>query len=316
MTWEPLALLCIGIVLSAFFSGIETGFYRVTRVRLVLDGRDGDWISRSLLWFTNNPSIFVATTLVGNNIANYLTSFAIVLASQVMFPEAGVEILFSVLFVPVVFLYGELIPKAAFKDSPNTLIRKAGPLFLVFAIIFSPIALALWAFARILQKLVGETPLRVQFTMLRHSLLNIFQQGELAGLLTENQRSLTQKLFACSSMKVSEVSRGLNNSTTINHDASYTEIEQTAKILGVTKLVVCQESYQNPIGVVSVLDMKIQELEHINTYEDLHFFENTMQVTSTLAFMQENNLDVAAVKNTRSVVSGIVYRQDLIGKLT
>jgi CBS domain containing-hemolysin-like protein len=176
--------------------------------------------------------------------------------------------------------------------------------------------LALWAFARILQKLVGETPLRVQFTMLRHSLLNIFQQGELAGLLTENQRSLTQKLFACSSMKVSEVSRGLNNSTTINHDASYTEIEQTAKILGVTKLVVCQESYQNPIGVVSVLDMKIQELEHINTYEDLHFFENTMQVTSTLAFMQENNLDVAAVKNTRSVVSGIVYRQDLIGKLT
>ncbi|MDE0818943.1 MAG: DUF21 domain-containing protein, partial [Pirellulaceae bacterium] len=84
MTWEPVALLCIGILSSAFFSGIETGFYRVTRVRLVLDGRDGDWISRSLLWFTNNPSIFVATTLVGNNIANYLTSFAIVLASQVM----------------------------------------------------------------------------------------------------------------------------------------------------------------------------------------------------------------------------------------
>jgi CBS domain containing-hemolysin-like protein len=62
--------------------------------------------------------------------------------------------------------------------------------------------------------------------------------------------------------------------------------------------------------------MKIQELEYIDTYEDLHFFENTMPVTSALTFMQENNIDVAAVKNTRSVVSGIVYRQDLIGQLT
>jgi CBS domain containing-hemolysin-like protein len=87
-------------------------------------------------------------------------------------------------------------------------------------------------------------------------------------------------------------------------------------MLGVTTLVVCQESRQNPSGVVSVLDMKIKELEHIDTYEDLHVFENTMQLTSALVFMQENNIDVAAVKNNRSVVSGIVYRQDLIGKLT
>ena len=84
MIWGILILLLLGLLLSAFFSGSETGFYRVTRVRLVLDGRDGDFISRRLLWLTNNPSVFVATTLVGNNLANYLTSFAIVLASQTM----------------------------------------------------------------------------------------------------------------------------------------------------------------------------------------------------------------------------------------
>ena len=112
------------------------------------------------------------------------------------------------------------------------------------------------------------------------------------------------------------LSDGINKSAMINHDASYAEIEQTAKMLGVTTLVVCQESRQNPIGVVSVLDMKMQELDHIDRCEDLHFFESTMQVTSALVFMQENNIDVAAVKNNRSVVNGIVYRQDLIGKLT
>ncbi len=32
-------MFVVGVLLSAFFSGSETGFYRVTRVRLVLNAR-------------------------------------------------------------------------------------------------------------------------------------------------------------------------------------------------------------------------------------------------------------------------------------
>ena len=42
MTWLVLLLLFVGAFLSALFSGSETGFYRVTRVRLLLDGLGGD----------------------------------------------------------------------------------------------------------------------------------------------------------------------------------------------------------------------------------------------------------------------------------
>jgi len=314
--WGPLILLFVGILLSAFFSGSETGFYRVTRIRLVLDGREGDWISRSLLWLTNNPSVFVATTLVGNNLANYLTSFAIVLASQLMFPEAGAEVLVSALFAPVVFLYGELIPKAAFNDSPNTLIRKTGPFFLFFAILFSPIALGLWCFARVLQTIVGETPLRVQFTMARHSLLNMFQQGEIAGLLTENQRELTQKLFACSTLTVSELSRVLSQSAMVHHDAAYDEIEKTAKLCGVSTVVVYQGKRRNPVGTVSVLDMKLKELDTVDSWQELTLFDASTQLTTALVFMQENRMEVAGVVNARGTLTGVVYRQDLVGSLT
>ena len=55
-------LFAIGIALSAFFSGSETGFYRVTRVRLLIDWLAGDWLARGLLWPTNHPSVLVATT--------------------------------------------------------------------------------------------------------------------------------------------------------------------------------------------------------------------------------------------------------------
>ena len=64
-------LVLVGMLLSAYFSGTETGFYRASRVRLLLDGLDGDLISRLLLMLTNNPTMFVATTLIGNNLANW-----------------------------------------------------------------------------------------------------------------------------------------------------------------------------------------------------------------------------------------------------
>ena len=66
-------LLGGGLILSALFSGSEIGFYRIPRVRLRLDALEGDFIARGLLWLTNYPTLFVATTLIGNNIANYIT---------------------------------------------------------------------------------------------------------------------------------------------------------------------------------------------------------------------------------------------------
>ena len=77
-----LLTLAGGLFLSAFFSGSETGFYRVPRVRLLMDAKSGKKTSRWLLWLAGRPTLMVATVLIGNNIANYLVSFGLVLASQ------------------------------------------------------------------------------------------------------------------------------------------------------------------------------------------------------------------------------------------
>src|SRR5271166_3115552 len=86
MIWIALGLGILGLFLSAFFSGSETGFYRATRLRLVLDAMAGDRIARGLLFLTNHPALFVATALVGNSVANYLISLAAVIAMGRVFP--------------------------------------------------------------------------------------------------------------------------------------------------------------------------------------------------------------------------------------
>ncbi|MEA1950108.1 MAG: DUF21 domain-containing protein, partial [Planctomycetota bacterium] len=197
MILAVLGLGIVGLLLSAFFSGSETGFYRVARTRLVLDALDGDIISRGLLWLTNHPSLFVATTLVGNNLANYLLSMAIVIAAGLLVGGGAVaELSAPLVLAPLLFVYGELLPKNLFLQAPNRLLRLGGPLFFVFTVLFLPVSLLLWALNQIFAKFVAESPDRIKLTLARRELRGVMQEAHEVGILRPAQQSLARGIFA------------------------------------------------------------------------------------------------------------------------
>jgi putative hemolysin len=199
-----LLLLLIGLLLSAFFSGSETGFYRVTRVRLAIEALAGNWMSRALLVLAHHPSLFVATTLVGNNLANYLTSLAVVMASQQMYPHGGttVAILGPIVVAPVIFLLGELLPKNLFFEAPNRLLKRCAPLLLLCTCLFAPFTLILWGFSRLLQLLSGKSPQELRLKLARRELAELLTEGHEAGILRPAQQSLAQSMLSVAGLPV------------------------------------------------------------------------------------------------------------------
>ena len=85
-----------------------------------MDAMSGSMVARGLIWLANNPAAFVATTLIGNDLANYLASLAIVLATARLLPsqEGWAAVIVPMAFSPVVFVYGELLPKNLFFYAP------------------------------------------------------------------------------------------------------------------------------------------------------------------------------------------------------
>lgn len=196
MIWMAFALFFAGLVLSAFFSGSETGLYRVSRTRLVLDGLGGSASARAMVWLLNRPAIFVATALVGNNLANFITSFAIVLAIGEFFDASAVaELLGPVLMTPFVFVFGELLPKHWFFQAPYRLLLVVRPFLIVATILFLPISLILAALAAALQSVTGQTPFKLRLAMARGELAQVLRAGEEAGILHAGQRSLAEQIF-------------------------------------------------------------------------------------------------------------------------
>ncbi len=191
-----IVLFLFGLVLSAFFSGSETGLYRVSRTRLVLDGLGGSRGARALIWLLNRPTIFVATALVGNNLANFLTSFALVLGIGVLFVDSSLaEMLGTILMTPIVFVFGELLPKHWFFQAPYRLLNRVRPFLLLAMVVFLPVSLLLALLAAALHALTGQTPFRLRLAMARGELAQLLRAGEEAGILHSGQRSLAEQLF-------------------------------------------------------------------------------------------------------------------------
>ncbi len=308
-------MLLAGILLSAFFSGVETGFYRATRVRMVLDARSGSRVARSLLWLTNNPAVFVATTLIGNNLANYITSAAIVLAAGLLFSGDAlwVGVVAPVALAPVLFVYGELLPKYLFFRAPNRLLRLAGPPFLLFGVLFAPLAALLWAMARLLQGLLGKAPERVRLALARAELAKVLEEGHEAGILSPAQQHLAQALFAVANEPVTRFATAVPRMVAVRVGTLKSDVLQLAQRHGIAAVPVEEVTGRRRelVGYVRTVDLCLAESDVLDTYRPLIEIPQSETHIAAMMRMQSEQEMLARVVDEKGETVGLLDARNL-----
>ncbi len=261
-----IVLFIAGILLSAFFSGAETGFYRVARVRLLIDGVGGDWIARGLLWLTNHPSLYIATTLVGNNVANYLVSLSVVIGTRLLYGgQANWPVIVApVLLSPIVFVYGELLPKNVFFEAPNRLLHRSGPWLLLCTVLFLPVTGVLWALSKLLQWIVGESPQKMQLVLARRELEQVFEEGHETGILGPALGGLSQAILDTAGQSVLEVATAAGRVPKVQTRMSKAEICRVARRNRLTAVPVEDPAQKGKlIGYLRVADLYLDESDEL-----------------------------------------------------
>ncbi len=313
-----LLLLFVGLLLSAYFSGTETGLYRVSRVRLLLDALGGDWIARGLLWLTNNPTLFIATTLIGNNTANCLVSLGIVLATERIFgfESAMSQLIGPVICAPIIFVYGELLPKSLYYLAPNRLLRVGTPLLFGFGLLFTPLTLMLWIFGRILQKLLGESPEQVRLMLARKELANVLEEGHHAGILKPAQRDLAQGLFSVAHRSVIESAIPATRVVTVRRGASKSEVFRLARRLQMSAIPVKSESHPGGIvGYVRMVDLKLDGNPRVEEVRPMLKIRSSQTHIDALIQMQNSRESLAQVVDDDGNLVGLLNNHRLIEAL-
>lgn len=272
-------------MLSALFSGSETGFYRHSVTKLKLDAISGDRISMILLWLSNHPSFFVATVLTGNNMANYVVSISEVLLIQHFFGASFyAEMLGALLLTPLLFVYGEMFPKNMFLHTPNKLLRKSMPFIMFFAVLFLPITLILWGINRIMSILIGRSRQMVRLTLARKELAYVLDEGQEAGVLLASQRRLAAGVFDAATQNISKWILPLDHFPILSYDLTPKEASMQIMPAKSEHIPVC-DARKSLIGYIRPIELIIAEKHEGSIRRIVHPFLEIQESYSPLTAM-------------------------------
>ena len=140
-----ISIIILCLILSAFFSGMEIAFISSNKIYLEIEKKQDDFTSQILTKLTQNPSKFIATMLVGNNIA--LVVYGFYMGELIMnwlglsgyefsnFTNLLIQTFISTLLV---LITAEFFPKVFFQIYANSLIKIfAIPAYLFYLLFYS-----------------------------------------------------------------------------------------------------------------------------------------------------------------------------------
>jgi len=312
MIWLAFGLGLFGLFLSAFFSGSETGFYRATRLRLVLDAMAGDRTARGLLFLTNHPALFVATALVGNSVANYMISLAAVIAMSEVFPllKEPAEIIASIVLAPIALVYGELLPKNLYLQAPNRLLRRGGALFLFFVVLFFPLAGMLWLLGRLLARVTRTAHEPIRLVLAQRELRRILAEGHEAGILHPAQQSLAHGILAIARKPVRQFLTPPGHLVQVRADMSKQAVLRLAE-RNHTAVIPVADATGRLVGYVRVVDLGLHEGNDLAPVRSLPEVRDDSSHLTALMRLESSGDSLARVVNARGDTLGIVTLERL-----
>jgi CBS domain containing-hemolysin-like protein len=144
------------IVLKGFFSGSEIALVSADRLKLGHLAKQGSEGARRVMEALQRPERILATTLVGTNITTVvITTLATLLMVRLFGMDAG-EIYATLLFTPLLLVFGEIVPKSVFQQKADAIAPVAIFALRAFQILFWPIVILFSTIAAAAAKRVGR----------------------------------------------------------------------------------------------------------------------------------------------------------------
>jgi len=202
-----LGLVLVAVVLTALFSGAETGVYSLPRLRLDAEARRGSRAARWLSGLLQDDTHLLITLLVGVNLVLEVSSHVIeeVLSGAEGLPAWARELVVTALLTPVLFVMGDLVPKDAFRRRPYLFLRVASPFLWAARILLAPIVWPLERMSRFLERSFGVVDQDFTRALGREEVINVLEESSQAGAIAQEARDLAQNVLVLRHTPVAEV---------------------------------------------------------------------------------------------------------------
>ena len=322
-----LIIIIITILLSAFFSGMEIAFVSANKLRLELDKQSEPFNSKILKLVTGDAGNYIATMLVGNNIALviYGIAFATLLEPvfQVYFQSESVILLLqTIVSTLIILVFAEFLPKTLFRIFPNTLLNVFSFPLALFYILFYPITRFTVGITNALLKGILKTDIKANQknpVFSRIDLDEFVNETDIARLEKKENIKTEIKLFKnaldFSKVKLREVMVPRTEIEMLDINSSITELRQKFVETGYSRILFYNENIDNIIGYVHS-SIIFQNPETIKPYlTNVLIVPETMPANKLLSTFIQEHRSIAIVVDEFGGTSGMVTSEDILEEI-
>lgn len=308
-------LLVILLVWSAFFSGAETIYSSVNKIRLkqfVKEGRPG---SKEALRIAEDFDSMISTVLIGNNITN---TAAATISAQIFIETLGGNlgvILNTVVMTIIILIFAELLPKTMAKANTEGLAIFFSGLMNILIKICSPINILFTKMTEYLLKLFKERDPLPSVT--EEEIKVIMDISVKEGVIDEIERKLILRSMYLDETPIKEILTPRIDIVAINVNQPIEDIIELFFENRFSRIPVYEESIDNIIGILIEKDFFTHLLANDNTdirelLREPLFVVESMKVSSLLPQLKKLKVPMAVVLDEYSGTAGIVTLKDIL----
>lgn len=312
---------------------MEIAFISANKIHIEIEKKQDGFLAKVLTRLTKKPSKFIATMLIGNNIALVIYGFfmgdLLMLWFQSMLPVSSsflnlmltdfsllVQTIISTL---IILLTAEFLPKVLFQIYANTLLKLLAIPAYLFYLLFSVISdFIIWISDFILKTLFKTDGDEVQLS---------FSKIELGDYITEQMETVEeedevdseiqifQKALEFSAVKAREV-------MVPRTEISAVEIHETPKNLaklftetGLSKILIYKDTIDNVIGYVHSYELFKKPKTIKSILLPVEFVPETMLIQDILNILTKKRKSIAVVLDEYGGTSGLMTVEDIVEEL-
>lgn len=326
-------IITVALLLSAFFSGMEIAFVSSNRIHIEIEKKQEGFLAKVLGWLTSKPSNFIATMLIGNNIALVIYGFFMgdVLMAWFQSYLPATQNWLNVLLVDfslltqtvistlVILLTAEFLPKVLFQIYANSLLKILAIPAYLFYLIFWPIS---WLVIKI-----SDFILKLFFKTDGDDIQLAFNKIELGDYISEQLEAveendavdaeiqLFQNALEFSEVKAREVMVPRTEIMAIELQEKPKTLTKLFVETGYSKILVYNDTIDDIIGYVHSYELFKKPKTIKGILRPVEFVPETMLIHNILDVLTKRRKSIAVVLDEYGGTSGIMTVEDIVEEL-
>ena len=307
------------LILSAFFSGSETGMMAANKIKLKNLTKKRDRGAKRALKLLKKPDLLLATILVGNNFANILASSIVTIIMLNYF--GGNVLLGAVLLTTFILIFSEITPKTMAAVKPESFAKRSSLLLKTLLYILRPlIAITNYISSIVLGIFnINVKDAKDNDNLNTQELKTLLDES--GDLIPKQYRGMLSSILGMEQLVVEDIMTPASEVIGIDIDLDYETNKKIIESSEYTRLPVYKNSIDNELGTLHLKNShsflaKLEAKENVqNILTKTYFVSQSTALMKQLKEFQDNDKNMALVVDEYGEIEGLITVEDIFKEI-